>query len=79
MSQASAGCPRTPTQLLGFTLLLSDKQKGSLLLLPNHIQRVHSPVKVLEQWKKEVPSNRIEFIWARSHLHLRWALSKRKM
>jgi len=45
-----------------------------------HIPRCsHSPVKVLNQWKKEVSSNRIELIWARSQFHLRLTLSKRKM
>lgn len=39
----------------------------------------HSPVKVLNQWKKEVPSNRIELVWAGSQFHLRLTLFKRKM
>lgn len=39
----------------------------------------HSPVKVLNQWEKEVPSNRTELIRAGSQFPLRRTLSKRKM
>lgn len=46
----------------------------------SHILRCsHSPVKVLNQWEKEVPSNRIELVWAGSQFHMRLTLSKRKM
>lgn len=70
-------------QLLGFSLLLwgkQNKQKGSLCSCHAYVPRYsHLPVKVLNQWKKEVPNNRIELIWAGSQFRLRLTLSKRKM
>lgn len=46
----------------------------------SHILRCsHSPVKVLNQWEKEIPSNRIELVWAGSQFHMRLTLSKRKI
>lgn len=70
--------PPTTSRLYSAALRQAEQEIRSCVVKPTP-QGVHSPVKVLNQWKKEVSSKRIELIWTRRLFHLRLTLSKRKI
>ena len=76
--QCGVTVPPTTSRLYSAALRQAEQEIRSCVVKPTP-QGVHSPVKVLNQWKKEVSSKRIELIWTRRLFHLRLTLSKRKI